>query len=99
MKLPGGEIRFPTHLTISSQKTELQRKIESGDILIGDILPPETFTKYSVDKHTITIVETRITIQGRKLSVNDITKVFNCHGKLGLLRITEIAQVPQLTTQ
>ena len=100
LKLPGCEIRFPTHLTISSQKTELQRKIESGDILIGDILPPETLTKHSVDKHTRTIVETRITIQGRKMSLNYITKkVFNCHDKLGLLRITEIAQVPQLTTQ
>ena len=30
LKLPGGEIGFPTHLTISAQKTELQIKIESG---------------------------------------------------------------------
>ena len=100
LKLPGGEIGFPTHLTISAQKTELQIKIESGDILIGDILPPVQFIKYSIDRNTMSIVETQITIQGRKVPLYDIRKkVLKYHEKLGLLRITEITKIPQLATE
>lgn len=35
LELPGGEIRFPTHMTVQAQKAELHRKIQQGEILIA----------------------------------------------------------------
>ena len=34
LRLPGGEIAYPMHITIAAQKRELLQKIEKGDILI-----------------------------------------------------------------
>lgn len=100
LKLPGGEISYPSRLTVSAQKTELQRKIDNGEILIGEILPPVQFIKFSLDKATKSIVETPVTVEGRKVPLYNIrTKVLKYHEKLGLMRITDQAQITQFTSE
>lgn len=68
MRLPGGEIAYPTHLTIAAQKSALLPKIEEGDLLIGELIAPIRFTKFVVDKTTKAITEAKITIHGRQIS-------------------------------
>ena len=64
LRLPGGEIAYPTHLTIAAQKSALLQKIEEGDLLIGELIAPIRFTKFVVDKTTKAITEAEITIHG-----------------------------------
>ena len=40
LRLPGGEITYPTHLTVAAQKNQLLAKIESGEIMIGELITP-----------------------------------------------------------
>lgn len=49
LKLPGGEISYPTHITVTAQKREIQEKMARGQILIGKLIAPTQYTKYRVD--------------------------------------------------
>ena len=86
LRLPGGEIAYPTHLTIAAQKSALFRKIKEGDLLI-ELMAPIRFTKFVVDKTTKAITETEITIHGRQISLHEIrSKLLREHEELGLTR-------------
>lgn len=47
-------------------------KIENKQILIGELIYPINFTKFTVDKATKVINETTITMYGRRISLHDI---------------------------
>ena len=90
LRLPGGEITYPTHITITSQKSALLQKIEEGDILIGELIAPITFTKYVVNKTTKAITETEVTIHGRQISLSEIrSKLLREHEELGVTRYSD----------
>ncbi len=99
LKLPGGEISHPCHLSVSAQKVLLQGKIDKGEILLGEILPPMQFIKFSVDSATRSIVETTISVHGRKVPLYDVrSKMLRYHEKLGLLRSTDMVQISTYTS-
>ena len=90
LRLPGGEITYPMHITITSQKSALLQKIEEGDILIGELIAPITFTKYVVNKTTKAITETEVTIHGRQISLSEIrSKLLREHEELGVTRYSD----------
>ena len=90
LRLPGGEITYPTHQTVKAQKSELLGKIENKQILIGELITPINFTKFTVDKTTKVINETTITMYGRRISLHDIrTKLLKDHEELGIMRLTD----------
>lgn len=67
---------------------------------MGEILPPVQYIKFSVDKVTRSIVETPVTVQGRKVPLCDTrNRVLKYHEKLGLLRITSHTQITQFTSE
>ena len=67
LSLPGGEVTYPTHMTVAAQKRTLLQKIKEGDILMRELIAPITFKKIVVNKSTKTITETEITIHGRHI--------------------------------
>ena len=89
LRLPGGEVTYPTHMTIAAQKCTLLQKIE-GDILMGELIAPVTFKKFVVNKATKVITETEITIYGRQISISEIRKkLLGEHEKLGIVRASQ----------
>ena len=89
LRLPGGEITYPTHLTVAAQKNQLLAKIESGEIMIGELITPIIFTKYIADKTTKRITETTVTLHGRRISLTDIrTKLLKDQEQLGVVRLS-----------
>lgn len=93
LRLPGGEISHPCHLSITAQKALLQDRIDSGEILLGEILPPVQYIKFSVDRTTHSIVETTIAVHGRKVSLHDVrSKMLKYHEKLGIVRSSDPAE-------
>ena len=89
MRLPGGEITYPTHITIAAQKSALLQKIEEGDILIGELIAPIRFTKYVVNKTTKAITETEVTIHGRQISLSEIRNKLLREHELGVTRYSD----------
>ena len=89
LRLPGREITYPTHKTVTAQKKTLLQKIEEGDILIGELIVPISFTKFVVDKSTKGITETVITLHGRQISLDEIrSKLLREHMELGVTRFS-----------
>ena len=89
LRLPGGEITYPTHLTVAAQKNQLLAKIESGEIMIGELITPIIFTKFIADKTTKIITETTVTLHGRRISLTDIrTKLLKDQEQLGVVRLS-----------
>ena len=89
LRLPGGEVTYPTHMTIADQKHTLLQKIREGDILIGELIAPIVLKKFVVNKSTKTISEAEITIHGRQISLNEIrSKLLREHKALGIARIS-----------
>ena len=98
LRLPGGEITYPTHQTVETQKSELLGKIENKQILIGELITPINFTKFTVDKTTKVINETTITMYGRRISLHDIrTKLLKDHEELGIMRLTDPSEDDNLS--
>lgn len=90
LRLPGGEVTYPTHMTIAAQRCTLLQKIKEGDILMGELIVPITFKKFVVNKSTKTITETEITIYGRQTSLSEIrNKLLGEHEKLGIVRASQ----------
>jgi hypothetical protein len=88
LRLPGGEVTYPTHMTIAAQKCTLLQKINEGDILMGELIAP--VKKFVVNKSTKTITDTEITIHGRQISIRDIrSKLLVEYGKLGIIRVSQ----------
>ena len=90
LRLRGGEVTYPTHMTVTAQKCTLLQKIKEGDILMGELIAPVTFKKFMVNKSTKTITETEIAIHGRQISRSEIrSKLLGEHEKLGIVRVSQ----------
>lgn len=84
LRLPGGEITRPTHLTLAAQKNQLLEKIENGEIMIGELITPIHFTKLVADKSTKIISETTVTLHSWRILLLDIrTKLLKDQEQLG----------------
>ena len=46
LKLPGGEISYPTHSTVAAVKTTLAKDIEDGVISLGKLVVPHSLTMF-----------------------------------------------------
>ena len=98
LRLPGGEITYPTHLTVAAQKNQLLSKIENGEIMIGELITPIHFTKLVADKTTKIINETIVTLHGRRISLCDIrTKLLKDQEQLGVVRLTNQSEDDNLS--
>ena len=40
LQIPGGEVTYPTHITIAAQKRTLLQKTKQGDIFMGELIAP-----------------------------------------------------------
>jgi hypothetical protein len=49
LRLPGGEISYPTHATVKFQKNGLQKRLDEGEYYMGDPISNAEYTVYDVD--------------------------------------------------
>ena len=90
LRLPGGEISYPTHKTVAAQKSTINQKIENKEILIGELIVPTQFMRFVVDKTTKMITKSMFTLHGRKISMLDIrTKMLREQEQAGIVRVCE----------
>ncbi len=86
-KLPGGEISYPTHTTVSAVRKTLTEKIQAGDVNPGEQIAPREYLVFRFERKSRKIVENKVTLYGRKIALNDIRKkLLAKHHNMGILR-------------
>ena len=90
LRLPGGEISYPTHATVKFQKDVLQKRIDEGEYYMGDPISNAEYTVYHVDKESGSIVESKKSVHGRLISLQEIrSRLLEKHHELGIVRYTD----------
>lgn len=65
-------------------RAEMVSRIEKGEILLGDLIEPKTFTKLKFDNGNL--VKERYEVHGRKIPLQAIRqRLFQEHQRLGIL--------------
>ena len=72
-------------------KKALEEELRCGNISLGRLISPKTFSKLIIDKDTNEIRSETFTTSGRKIPLREIReKINNDHFKLGILRPNKI---------
>ena len=68
----------------SHLKKDLLKKIETGEILIGELIQPKTYVRIKLEKGQL--IKEVVEIHGRKLPLDEIRKrIFEEHKSLGIV--------------
>lgn len=67
-------------------KQEVQKQVENGKYLLGNLVEKKEYTKFTIDTGS-NLNKTSYTVFGRKIPLADIRKkLYNKHRQLGVLR-------------
>ena len=87
-KVQGGRLSIPMHRPLPLQRQNLQEKMASGKVSIGQEAVKSTYTQYALDPVNLTIVEKNKDVFARKIPFLCIReKLLRQHEELGLIRI------------
>ena len=87
-KVQGGRLSIPMHRPLPLQRQNLQKKIASGKVSIGEEAVKSTYTQYTLDPVNLTVVEKNKDVFARKIPFLCIReKLLRQHEELGLIRI------------
>ena len=77
---------YPTHTTVPSVKHILSEVIECGKICLGKQVAPREFTVFQLNRKNKTVIERKITFQGRMISLADSRKkILLKHHSIGVM--------------
>ena len=80
-------VSFPMYPTVASQRQTIKHRTEVGDIDIGREVVTTTYSKYSVNKHTHSVIIDDVEVSARKFPLQKIReKLLQKHDALGIVR-------------
>ena len=87
-KVQGGRLSIPMHRSLPLQRQNLQEKMASGKVSIGQEAVKSTYTQYALDSVNLTIVEKNKDVFARKIPFLCIReKLLRQHEELGLIHV------------
>ena len=87
--LGGSGISIPKPRTYEDIKKEINRKVESGEYMLGELVVPKKYKRLKIDDDG-SIIEEDFTVEARKIPINEIReRIYKEHVELGKQSIIE----------
>ena len=85
-RMPGGEVSVPVPRTNTSLRSEIMKKIESGEYNMGEVVVPRKYKRVTLSPEGDIVME-EFTVSGRHIPLTDIrVQILKKHEQMGLVR-------------